>query len=518
MREKEILKFCIEKGFFLDRAMLDFFINLEKEKMIEIINKLKLLGISDKILTKNIFNKYKKKISCCFNNEHVKGENNIKVLKHININSGKIEANDFINYFRVRFEELRDILINKGLRDNFSSIRRIGGNNGVYSIIGMVFSKRITKNKNLLIEIEDLTGRAVVLINRENKELFERAQSLLLDDIVAFNVSGSSRMLFVSDFIYPDSKLESERFGNRDEFVAFSGDLHVGSKMFLEGNLMRFVNWLNGEVGDSRQRELARKVKYLVLSGDNIEGVGVYPGQERSLAIKGCRGQYEKLAEVLGKIRKDIEIIMCPGQHDAVWIGEPQPSIMKKWGGSLNELSNLKMVSNPAVIEIGGLKVMVYYGGSLNKFIDEIPRGRRSEVGGRRSVEVVEEILKKRHLAPIYGEMDIVPNKEGDDLVLGDLPDVFVVGGQHRAMVGNYNNILTILTSCWQSRTDFEEKVGSEPDPCKVPILNLKSKEIKILDFSDVEVRWEKGDDLVCEFNSSKSKIQNPGIGSVVGK
>jgi DNA polymerase II small subunit len=302
---------------------------------------------------------------------------------------------------------------------------------------------------------------------------------------------------------FPDCVLESERFGDVDECIAFSGDFHVGSRMFLEKNVLKFVDWLNGEVGDSRQRGLARKVKYLVLTGDNIDGVGVYPGQEKSLAIKGCWAQYEKLAEILGRIRKDIEIVMCPGQHDAVWIGEPQPAILEKWGGSLNRLENLRLVSNPSIIEVGGLKILIYYGGSLNKFIDEIGE-IRVNYGHECPTRVVEEILKRRHLAPVYGEMDIVLNKEIDDLVLDVLPDVFVVGGQHRAMIGSYNNILTISSSCWQSRTDFEEKVGNEPDPCKVPILNLKSREVKILDFSGNEIKWESGDDLVCKLGGGK--------------
>lgn len=510
MEKQDVLKLCMDNGFFLDRGMLDFFI--ENENVEEIISKLKNLNVSEKILTKDVFEKYRGKLNCSFDNCSEK-ENSVEILKDIKTNSGKIESRDFVSYFRARFDVLKDVLIKRGDLENLSSIRRIGLDNGIFCVVGMVFDKHITKNKNLLIEVEDLTGRTIVLINRENKELFERARSLLLDDVVAFKCSGSSKMLFASDFIYPDACLNSEKFGNKDEFVAFSGDFHVGSKMFLEGNLMRFVEWLNGSVGDERQKSLARKVKHLILSGDNIEGVGVYPGQEKFLNIKGCRDQYDKLAEILNKIRKDVEIIMCPGQHDAVWVGEPQPSILEKWGGSLNKMKNLKLISNPSLIEIGGLKIMIYHGSNLNKLIDEIPELRslilnKSNFSGLDSVGqnsyiigAVKEVLKRRHLAPVYGEMDIIPNKIEDDLVLGDLPDIFVIGGQHRAMVGSYNNILIVSSSCWQSRTDFEEKVGNEPDPCRVPILNLKSKEIKILDFSDDTIKWEEGKDLVCDIN-----------------
>jgi DNA polymerase II small subunit/DNA polymerase delta subunit B len=57
-------------------------------------------------------------------------------------------------------------------------------------------------------------------------------------------------------------------------------------------------------------------------------------------------------------------------------------------------------------------------------------------------------------------------------------------GDIHRSDIDMYNNILIICSSCWQSITPFEEKVGNMPDPCKVPMLNLKTREIKMLDFS----------------------------------
>jgi len=486
--KKEILKFCMEKGFFLDRDMLEFFVDMG-DGVFDVVDKLKDLNMNEKILTLIVFDRYKDRLGLKARDSGV-SESGFEVLKDIRAKSGKVGAEDFVSYFRARFEVLRDILIGKGF-DNLTSIRRIGIGSGNYTVIGMVYSKRITKNKNLLIEVEDLTGRGIVLVNRENRDLFERAGNLLLDDIVAFRVSGSSKMLFANDFIYPDAKLEKEKFGDKDEFVAFVSDLHIGSSNFLEGSLMRFVSWLNSEVGDERSRNLARKVRYLILVGDNIDGVGVYPEQEKFLKIKGCRGQYKKLIEILSRVRKDIEIIMCPGQNDAVWIGEPQPGISEKW---ISGLDNLKLVSNPSVIKIGGLDILVSHSNGVNQFRNLFSGGGNLEVD-----DFMREILRRRHLAPSYGEMDIVLDKERDDLVIDELPDVFVLGGQHKVKISNYNNILNISTSCWQSRTDFEAKVGAEPEPCRVPILNLKSREVKVLDFSSEDVRWDVGDDLVCE-------------------
>ena len=94
-------------------------------------------------------------------------------------------------------------------------------------------------------------------------------------------------------------------------------------------------------------------------------------------------------------------------------------------------------------------------------------------------------MLRGRHLAPTHSNRAVVyiPTPEKDHLVISETPDVLCTGEMHRVDVENYNGTLIITGSCWQSQTDFEEKIGNIPDPCKVPILNLKTHELKILDF-----------------------------------
>jgi len=488
--KSKILKICAEKGFLLERELFDILCGLSEEDALGIVSILIDLS-KQKVITKRLYDENLSKFVGLVDGKKVEG---VRTLSNIDFKSSKIGVGDFVSYFKYRFEFLRGLLVERGF-DNLSSIRRLGVNSGVYTIVAMISGKRITKSKNLLIEIEDLTGRSVVLVNRENKKLFERAQNLVLDDILGFRVSGSSKMLFANDFIFPESRLEKERFGDVDEFVAFSGDFHVGSRMFLEDRVLKFVDWLNGEVGDERHRAIAKKVRYLFLVGDNIDGVGIYPGQEKFLKIKSCRAQYRKLEEILRKIRKDVLIVMCPGQNDAVWLGEPQAAISNKWASGLVGMGNLFLVSNPCEVEIGsGFRVLMYHGASVNGFVGEMPKLR-----GVRVSKIMKEILKRRHLAPIYGIMDYIPRKDKDDLVIESVPDIFVVGDRHRAEVESYNNVLMVSTSCWQSITPFEERVGNNPDPCKVPLFNLNTREVKIMDFSDSEVRWGEGDDLVCK-------------------
>ncbi len=515
----EILKLCISKGFLLDKDMLEFLSGLEKTKACEIVENLSELKIKEKIITKELFDKYSEalenKQKIIENYENIKDNKNVKLLSSSTFSSKKISVADFVEYFRARYETLKNILKERDF-ENLSSIRRIGINSGVWTVIAIISKKRITKNKNLLIEIEDMTGSSIVLVNKENSDLFRRAKELLLDDIVAFKVSGSNKMLFASDIIYPDANLDKEKYSDFDEYVAFSGDFHVGSKMFLEKNFLKFVAWLNGEVGDERQKLIAKKVKYLFLTGDNIDGVGIYLGQEEFLNIKSCKNQYRKLGEILRKIRGDIQIVMCPGQHDAVWVGEPQSIIPEKWAPDLYQMENLCLVPNPAMVEIrGGFKILMYHGASINRFIDEMSE-IRIKYGHRSPTKVVKEILKRRHLAPVHGLMDYIPCRDKDPMAIETVPDIIATADQHRAEIDYYNNILMIASSCWQSMTPFEEKVGNIPEPCKVPLFNLKTREIKIIDF-DGKIKCApnghdpagpaEGEDLVCKLEAKNEKI-----------
>ncbi len=503
----EILKLCISKGFLLDKDMLEFLSELEKNKVCEIVENLSELKIKEKIITRKLFDEYSRvwgKEQKEISDYKESKKDNVKLLSGLTFSSKKISVADFVEYFRVRYETLKNILKERDF-ENLSSIRRIGINSGVWTIIAIISKKRITKNKNLLIEIEDLTGASIVLVNKENGDLFRRAKELLLDDIVAFRVSGSSKMLFASDIIYPDASLDKEKYSDFDEYVAFSGDFHVGSKRFLEKSFLKFVAWLNGEVGDERQKSIAKKVKYLFLTGDNIDGVGISLGQEEFLNIKNCKDQYRKLGEILRKIRGDIQIVMCPGQHDAVWVGEPQSIIPEKWAPDLYQMENLYLVPNPAMVEIrGGFKILMYHGASINRFIDEMSE-IRMKYGHRSPTKIVKEMLKRRHLAPVHGLMDYIPCKDKDPMVIDIIPDIIATADQHRAEIDYYNNILMVASSCWQSMTPFEEKVGNIPEPCKVPLFNLKTREIKIVDFSgEDEIKWMEGGDLVCKLEDKR--------------
>ena len=183
-------------------------------------------------------------------------------------------------------------------------------------------------------------------------------------------------------------------------------------------------------------------------------------------------------------------MFMCPGQHDSSRVAEPQPIIDNYYGEELHKISNLILVPNPSMIKLSEgekeFKILMYHGASIHNFINEIEELRIMKAH-KCPAKAVKYMLKKRNLAPTHSLVSYIPNKNKDPLVISETPDVLCTGEVHRLDIERYKGTLILTGSCWQSQTDFEEKVGNIPDPCKVPVLNLKSGELKILDFSENE-------------------------------
>lgn len=418
-------------------------------------------------------------------------ENNVIVLKHFNEDGCKRDTQDFVSYFKSRYENLKKFLENRQGLDNVTSIARILSKTEKeeVSLIGLVYDKKVTKNGNVMLVLEDTTGLIHVLVNKNRKELMNIVNDVVLDEVIGVKGLLGDKIIFSNSIVLPDIFLDNKLKKSEDEvYAAFIGDLHIGSRMFLLKEFLRFINWLNMEEGEDIQKEIAKKVKYLFILGDVVDGIGIYPEQDRELIIQDIYEQYSACARLLKKIRKDIKIIICPGDHDASRISEPQPFLNKEFTKDLYEMENVIMVNNPGTVNIhasenfDGFNILLYHGRSFIYYISNIDSIRNK--GGFNGVDLTMSLLlQKRHLAPSHGSSLYIPYKNEDPLIINKTPDIFVSAHLHKTNVGSYHNILTISCSCWQSKTSLQEKIGHNPDPCKVPIVNLKTREIKILRF-----------------------------------
>jgi len=165
----------------------------------------------------------------------------------------KIEVADFTGNFRARYHELQGILMNRPELKNLVSINKISSDRRNLSIIGIITEKRITKNKNLMIKFEDLTGEIIGIVKCDREDVFNKAEELQLDDFVGVVASGNSEMLFVYDLFHPDSFVHEKIKFEKDISLAFVSDIHCGSKGHLRKEFEGFLNWLNSEDDDAKK-------------------------------------------------------------------------------------------------------------------------------------------------------------------------------------------------------------------------------------------------------------------------
>ncbi len=415
----------------------------------------------------------------------------VKVLFSYNKESTKRTVQDFVAYFNNRYKALEKILRNRKGLDGLTSISRLltKKDRETVSIIGMVVSKTETKNENIMLTVEDLSGSISVLINKNKKELYEKGKDIVEDEVIGFNGVSGNNILFVNNLIFPDVPRKELKKSPEEKYAAFIGDTHVGSNYFLESDFLRFISWINGEIGDEKQKDVVRKIDYLFILGDIIDGVGIYPNQEADLKIPDIYKQYEEFVKYLEKIPKHITIIICAGNHDAMRISEPQPVIYSEFSKRLHELNNVLLVSNPALVNIAstedfpGFDVLLYHGYSFPYFADNVESIRLAG-GLKRADLLMKFLLQKRHLAPTHTSTLYIPDKLKDNLVIEKTPDFFATGHIHRVSTSSYNNITMLNCSSWLSKTDYQEKVGLEPQPGRVILTNLQTRDIKVLRFS----------------------------------
>ncbi|MBI2650436.1 DNA-directed DNA polymerase II small subunit [Candidatus Woesearchaeota archaeon] len=418
-------------------------------------------------------------------------EHQIKVVYSYREEPKKREPQDFVDYFNNRYKAIEKILKQRQELKNTVSINRIANKKEKesVSIIGIVSNKQVTKNGNLLLVIEDPTGQRNVLVNKNKPSLFNEAKDIVLDEVIGVIGVNVDSITFANSIIWPDTLANKElKKAQHEKYALFLSDLHVGSSKFLPDDFEKFLRWINGDMGNEQQRHIAKNTEYIFIAGDLVDGCGIYPEQDKELITKDVYQQYKECAELLKQIPKHIPLIICPGNHDALRISEPQPPLSKDFARPMHELNNAVMVSNPSLVNINssanfaGFDVLMYHGHSFDYFVAEVD-SLRAQGGYDRADLIMKFLLKRRHLAPSHLSTLYIPDTKKDPLVIEKVPDFFLSGHIHKSITANYRNTTLICGSCWQSKTIFQEKVGHNPEPSRVPIVNLQTRDIKILKF-----------------------------------
>jgi DNA polymerase II small subunit len=417
----------------------------------------------------------------------------VKVISHYQDKPKKRSPQDFVNYFNARYKALERILHGRSELANLTSIGRLvqKKDRETVSFIGMVTDKQTTKNENIMLTLEDPTGRIRVMVGKNKPEVYDVAKDLVFDEVIGLVGSTGDKIVFANNIIIPDIPLTGELKKSPDEvYAAVLSCVHVGSKLFQKESFDRFVRWLRGEAGTEEQRALAAKVGYVFIAGDVVDGVGIYPSQEKELEITDIYEQYNEAARLFSLIPQRIALVICPGNHDAGRISEPQPPLSPLYAKAMHQLPNAILLSNPCMVNIHssesfpGFDVLLYHGYSFDDYGEIVPSIKNSgKTISDRTALIMKFLLQRRHLAPQHSSTLYIPDPERDPLVLEKVPDLFIAGHIHKSNSGSYRGVSIVSGSCFQGKTPFQEKMGHEPDPGSVPLINLQSRTVKIMRF-----------------------------------
>ncbi len=173
--------------------------------------------------------------------------------------------------FRDRYEHLLSILQKRPDMRGLTTVQSAKGvAAGQKRKVAGLLSNRVERRGNTELTIDDPTGTLRIVCS---ENVMKSALRLPLDSLVVVDVSRSkSGQLFASSPTLPDIPHKKPTTSAHEVYAVFLSDLHVGSRMFLGDDFQRFILWLNGKLGD---REMVSRIRYVVIAGDLVDGIGV---------------------------------------------------------------------------------------------------------------------------------------------------------------------------------------------------------------------------------------------------
>lgn len=390
------------------------------------------------------------------------------------------ELADFTRYFNDRLRRLRKLLGKRREMVGMVPVEKANESRSAeIKFAAMVKDVRTTSSGGRLVEAEDETGVALVFAP-DDEDVLEKADAVVEDEVVGFIVhpgNRSSDLLILEDIVHPGVPIQRKGARAQREVAAcFISDVHLGARTFLPDDWERFVQWINGQEGTPRMKRLAEKVRYLVVAGDLVEGIGIFPGQREELAVPDGEEQYRLAGQQLARLRDDLTIVVSPGNHDLVRQAEPQPALPEKYARHFPD--NVTQVANPCILEVEGVRVLVYHGTGIDDWIQRV-----SGLTYQEPLGTMKEMLRRHHLLPMYGVKTPIAPEPRDHLVVESVPDVFVSGHVHTAALESWRDVTLINSSCWQGQTPFQKRQGIVPEPGRAAVVELDSGDAHVLDF-----------------------------------
>jgi DNA polymerase II small subunit len=183
-------------------------------------------------------------------------------------------------------------------------------------------------------------------------------------------------------------------------------------------------------------------------------------------------------SKFLRQIPDYVELIIIPGNHDACRNALPQPAIPREYAEPIYEAREVHSLGNPSTISLHGVELLIYHGRSLDDVIANTPKSSFNA-----PEKAMKLLLQCRHLAPIYGQRTPIAAQPHDSLVIDRVPDIFHAGHVHVQAHSRYRGVLIVNSGAWQRQTEYQSKLGLEPTPGIIPVVNLQTLQVTTLNF-----------------------------------
>ncbi|MDW8042378.1 MAG: metallophosphoesterase [Nitrososphaerota archaeon] len=378
---------------------------------------------------------------------------------------------EFHAYRVARYSRLRYLFEERGLA--LRSIRELleGGQEGYAACV--VNEVRHSDGRYFL-SLEDPSGQWTAFVSPKDRRLVMRVESLTRDMVVAVRALGRGGRLVVRDIVFPEVSQSRNAFRGPDVRLCVISDVHVGSINFNRTAFEEFLTWLSNEWEDLNLR-------YLVINGDLVDGVFVYPNQREDLELRSQREQFAEAGRLLSRVPEEVRVIYLPGNHEPVRRALPQPPISREYRALLDPKGRFTYAGNPAVLELGGMRLLFFHGQTMDDLIQLSPRFSYSDL--REKVgEVMETILRCRHLSPAIEVTPVLPLQD-DHLFIDQVPDVLAMGHVHVAALRNYRNVRLVNSGTWQNQTKLQRSVGLEPTVGTAVLIDARDLSAQITRF-----------------------------------
>ena len=102
------------------------------------------------------------------------------------------------------------------------------------------------------------------------------------------------------------------------------------------------------------------------------------------------------------------------------------------------------------------------------------------------SIPAMVEMLKNRHLVPIYGKRTPIAPALTDQLIITRIPDIFHTGHTHIAGDDKYKGVLLINSGTFQYQTSYQKSMNINPTTGLTYIVNLKNLQRTKINFQEI--------------------------------